>query len=100
MYVCMYEASLWGECFKGGLGRNFERRQGALYLGANFSVGLKIRFKNWTLEPTYYGGFESLPGANPTTAIYNASAVKIYNAISNLHIAFKNKYFLPLWKTL
>jgi hypothetical protein len=41
-----------------------------------------------------------MPGANPTTAIYNASAVKIYNAMSSLmRLESKNKVFLLL-KTL
>jgi hypothetical protein len=36
------------------------------------------------------------PGANPTTAIYSASAVKIYNAKSSL-VRFENKqYFILL----
>jgi hypothetical protein len=40
-------------------------------------------------------------GANPTNPSYNASAVKIYNAISRL-LRFENKIFFlyVLWKTL
>jgi hypothetical protein len=38
------------------------------------------------------------PEPNPTTAIYNASAVKIYDALSSLVHYENNKYFLHLEK--
>jgi hypothetical protein len=40
-----------------------------------------------------------LPGANPTIASYNASAVKIYNATSSL-VRFENIFKNSTMKTL
>jgi hypothetical protein len=38
-------------------------------------------------------------GPNPTTSIYNVSAVNFYNATGSL-AQFENKYFILLSKTL
>jgi hypothetical protein len=39
------------------------------------------------------------PGPNPTTSIYNASVVNLYNETGSL-ARFGKKYFIQLWKTL
>jgi hypothetical protein len=41
---------------------------------------------------------ESKPGANPTNALYNASAVKTYNSMSSLVRFERKKIFFPTFK--
>jgi hypothetical protein len=38
------------------------------------------------------------PGANPTIASYNASAVKIYSAVNSMARFLIKKYFSPMQK--
>jgi hypothetical protein len=44
----------------------------------------------------YIGSMRHWPGPDPTTSIYNASVVKIYNATNSLARFWTKNYFSPM----
>jgi hypothetical protein len=53
-------------------------------------------FKNVLARLYNFGRLQQYPGANPKTANYNASPVKIYNAASSLVLFKSIKYIFLL----